>query len=82
MQIINILSLHFFIYLPWPIFAFLGSEDDIIIRSAEKDLEIIKEKAVSCQDFTTCIFDGASHTYDRHEIEIGSRILEWIKSKF
>jgi len=65
-----------------PIFAFLGSEDDIIIRSAEKDLEIIKEKAVSCQDFTTCIFDGASHTYDRHEIEIGSRILEWIKSKF
>lgn len=62
-----------------PIFAFIGSKDDIIIYSPEKDLEIMKKKAISCQNFTTKIFNGATHTYHLHETEIGESILDWIK---
>lgn len=62
-----------------PVLALLGSDDDIIIRSPEKDLKMIKEKAISCQKFTTCIFQGATHTYENHETEVGLGILDWIK---
>lgn len=61
-----------------PILAFLGEKDDIIINSLEKDLEIIKSKALSCPMFDTKIFKDANHTYDNCEEEIGNYICNWI----
>ena len=65
-----------------PILAFLGSKDDIAIRSLEEDLKLIKEKAISCPSFTTKIVQGAVHTYLGKENEVAELILGWIISTF
>lgn len=61
-----------------PILAFMGSLDDIVIRSIEDDLELIKNKALACSNFKTKIFDGANHLYDGVEEEIGLYLIKWI----
>jgi pimeloyl-ACP methyl ester carboxylesterase len=62
-----------------PIFAFMGQNDDIEIRTLEEDLELIKQKATSSTSFTTNILEGANHTYRNKEQELSLMILEWLK---
>ncbi|MDE5587200.1 MAG: alpha/beta fold hydrolase [Bacilli bacterium] len=62
-----------------PILAFMGSEDDITIRSIPEDLELIKRKASSCPNFETKIFQNANHLYETCEEYIGNDLIEWIK---
>lgn len=62
-----------------PILAFMGENDDIVIKSIEKDLELIKSKALSCNNFKTEIFGKANHTYEGCEEKIGLYLVDWIK---
>jgi pimeloyl-ACP methyl ester carboxylesterase len=63
-----------------PIFAFLGSQDDVIIKTPEKDFEILKSIAKNCPRFETYVIKGAIHVYFKHEQEVADRILEFCKS--
>lgn len=65
-----------------PILAFEGSNDDIVIRSVEEDLNLIKLKAISCPNFTISIIKNSNHIYTEKENEIAEMILNWIKSTF
>ncbi len=65
-----------------PILAFMGSNDDITIRSIPEDLELIKNKASACPDFETKIFQGANHLYETCEEEIGLYLIGWVKKQF
>ncbi len=62
-----------------PVLAFLGEHDDIVIRSLKEDLNLIKEKATECPNFTTSIVKGANHNYENRESELARLVLEWIK---
>lgn len=62
-----------------PIVAFMGFEDDIVIRSISDDLELIKRKALSCPNFETHIFQNANHLYENCEEEIGLYLTNWIQ---
>lgn len=62
-----------------PILAFMGSEDDIVIRSISKDLELIQQKALSCPFFEIHIFENANHLYENCEEEIGLYLTDWIE---
>jgi pimeloyl-ACP methyl ester carboxylesterase len=65
-----------------PILVFMGEKDDIIIKSLKEDLELLKNKATSCKNFTTAIVNNAVHTYDDEEKAVASLILKWIKKNF
>ena len=65
-----------------PILAFEGSNDDIVIRSIEQDLNLIKLKAISCPSFTSSIIKDSGHTYKNKENEVAGLINDWIKSAF
>lgn len=65
-----------------PILAFEGSNDDIVIRSVEEDLSLIKSKAIICPKFTVSIIDNSGHAYVGKENKIAEMILDWIKSTF
>lgn len=62
-----------------PILAFMGSEDDIVIRSISDDLKLIQRKALSCLSFETHIFQNANHLYENCEEEIGLYLTNWIQ---
>lgn len=61
-----------------PILTFSGSkENDYYLH-----LDLLKSKALNCEDFEYTIIDNTGHTYKNKEKEIGNIILEWIKNKF
>ena len=61
-----------------PILTFSGSnESDNYLH-----LDLLKNKAKSCNDFEYEIIENADHFYHNKENEISSFILEWIKKKF
>lgn len=45
-------------------------------------LDLLKEKATMCYDFTYRIIQETGHTYKKKESEVGQIILEWIMKKF
>ncbi len=47
-----------------PILAVYGEYDDIIIRSLEQDLDLIKQKCKSCMHFSKAVIPDAAHNYD------------------
>lgn len=61
-----------------PILTFSGSKEDELYLK----LELIKEKAINCKDFSFEIIPDTGHTYEGKEIEIAVDILKWIKDKF
>lgn len=61
-----------------PILTFSGSnETDNYLH-----LDLLKNKAKSCNDFEYEIIENADHFYHNKENEISSLILNWIKKKF
>lgn len=62
-----------------PLLAFESSLDDIIIRSVDEDLQLIKEKAISCPSFKSAIIKDTGHTYIGKEKETADLIVEWVK---
>ena len=61
-----------------PILTFSGSkETDNYLH-----LEVLKEKATSCKDFTYQIIDNADHFYHDKEVEISNLILDWLKERY
>jgi pimeloyl-ACP methyl ester carboxylesterase len=63
-----------------PILAILGEHDDVVIKSAEEDLELLKSKSEKCLSFTKEIIKGANHNYEGREKELGKKIINWVKS--
>ena len=63
-----------------PVLALLAEHDDIIIRSKEEDLSLIKSKALSCPNFSQAIIPKAGHVYDCQEESLAKQLLAWIKS--
>lgn len=62
-----------------PIFCLVGENDDIVIRTLEKDMELLGQKAINAPSFETHIIPGADHGYVGKEKEFSSKIIEWIK---
>jgi len=61
-----------------PILTFSGSlETDNYLH-----LDILKEKAKSCKDFTGKIISNTNHFYSDKEKDISNLILNWIKNRF
>lgn len=61
-----------------PILTFSGSkEEDYYLH-----LDLLKEKALSCNDFEYKIVENTGHTYKTKEKEIGELILSWTKNRF
>lgn len=61
-----------------PILGIMGENDDIAIRTLEKDLALIKSKAISCPSFTTKFIPKANHNYERQEQVFSNIVLNWI----
>ena len=61
-----------------PILCFLA-EDDNIIESPKKDLDLLKKKALNCNSFESKIFKDTDHCYENKELEVAETILNWIK---
>ncbi len=60
-----------------PILTFSGSkEEDYYLH-----LDLLKEKALSCNDFEYKIIEDTGHTYKNKETEIGNLIYNWIKKQ-
>ncbi len=61
-----------------PIFTFSGSrEEDYYLH-----LDLLKEKAIHCNNFDYKIIDNTGHTYENKELEIGNLIYKWIDKNF
>ncbi len=61
-----------------PILTFSGSnETDNYLH-----LDLLKDKAKSCNDFEYKIINNTNHFYTNKENEIGDIILDWIKNRF
>ncbi len=61
-----------------PILIFSGSnETDNYLH-----LDLLKEKAKSCNDFEYKYINDTDHFYNEKELEIGNIILNWISTKF
>ena len=61
-----------------PILTFSGSDE----TDNYLHLDLLKNKAKSCNDFEYEIIEKADHFYHNKENEISSLILDWIKKKF
>lgn len=60
-----------------PILTFSGSkEEDYYLH-----LDLLKEKALNCNDFEYKIIEDTGHTYKNKETEIGNLIYNWIKKQ-
>lgn len=58
-----------------PILTFSGAnEEDYYLH-----LDLLKEKALNCNNFEYKVIENTGHTYKLKEIEIGILILNWIK---
>ncbi|MFA5828674.1 MAG: alpha/beta fold hydrolase [Candidatus Shapirobacteria bacterium] len=62
-----------------PALAIVGEHDDIVVRSIEDDLSLLKEKAINIPSFERFILPGASHTYDNREAELSEYLIGWLK---
>lgn len=62
-----------------PMLAVMGSNDNIIIRSAREDLELLKARATRCPDFSCQIIEGANHRYMNRGRELGEEIVRWAR---
>ena len=61
-----------------PVLTFSGSnETDNYLH-----LDLLKDKAKSCNDFEYKIINNTNHFYTNKENEIGDIILDWIKNRF
>lgn len=61
-----------------PILTFSGSdEEDYYLQ-----LDLLKEKAVKCNNFESKIIENTGHTYKGKEEEIAKTIFEWIDKNF
>lgn len=61
-----------------PILTFSGAnEPDKYLH-----LDLLKEKALSCPNFTYKYIDDSGHTYKKCEIETSKVILDWIKENY
>ena len=61
-----------------PILTFSGSnEEDYYLQ-----LDLLKDKAINCNDFESQIIENAGHTYNGKEEETAKLIFEWINKKF
>ena len=59
-----------------PILTFSGSnEEDYYLH-----LDLLKEKAINCNNFEYKIIDNTGHTYNDKELEIGNLIYFWIEN--
>ena len=58
---------------------FESSNDDIIIRSVDEDLALIKEKATNSK-VTTAIIPDTGHTYQGKEQYTADIIINWINT--
>ncbi len=65
-----------------PILTMRGDQDDSAVISIEEDLNLIKEKAISCPSFEIAIIKNANHYYEKVEHEAGEYIYKWIKKHF
>lgn len=65
-----------------PILMILAENDSVIVRGAKEDLELLKEKAIKCHDFTGKVIKNATHRYVKKEAELNLNILNWIKERF
>ncbi len=64
-----------------PILAFMGECDEVIIKSAPKELALLEEKATTCPSFEKRIIPGANHAYSDKEKLVTGEILDWIKKE-
>jgi alpha-beta hydrolase superfamily lysophospholipase len=61
-----------------PILTFSGScEEDYYLH-----LDLLKDKAINCNNFEYKIIEDTSHTYNKKEEEIAKLIFEWIDKNF
>ncbi len=61
-----------------PVLTFSGSNE----TNNYLHLDLLKDKAKSCNDFEYKIIDNTSHFYTNKENEIGDIILDWIRNRF
>jgi pimeloyl-ACP methyl ester carboxylesterase len=62
-----------------PVLVLMGEYDDIVVRSLQEDMDLLREKACNTVSFTKVFLQGASHTYDNRENELSEEILKWLK---
>ena len=61
-----------------PILTFSGSKEaDYYLH-----LDLLKEKAINCNNFEYKIIENTGHTYKTKELEIGNLIFDWINKNF
>ncbi|HVI69072.1 MAG TPA: alpha/beta fold hydrolase [Magnetospirillaceae bacterium] len=63
-----------------PILGIMGEHDDIEIRDLRDDIQLIKSKATSCEDFRVEFVSGANHDYQNREEEFADIVLSWLKN--
>lgn len=61
-----------------PILAFSGANEEDYYQQ----LELIKKKAIGCQNFTGRIIEDTNHTYNHKEQITANLIKDWIKNNF
>ena len=61
-----------------PILTFSGEHEHKLYHK----MDLIKEKAISCKDFTYNIIKGTGHVYTDKEKEVADVIINWIKGIF
>lgn len=62
-----------------PMLCTLGEFDDVVIRSLDEDLALLKSKAAFCPAFLTKIIPGANHNYENQEEVFAKTLIDWIK---
>lgn len=61
-----------------PILTFSGSnEEDYYLH-----LDLLKDKAINCNNFEYKVIENTGHTYKTKELEIGNLIFDWINKNF
>ena len=61
-----------------PILTFSGSnEEDYYLH-----LDLLKDKAINCNNFEYNVIENTGHTYKTKELEIGNLIFDWINKNF
>ena len=74
----NLTSWEQFSVIDVPILTFSGSKEE----EEYLHLDLLKEKAISCKNFTYKVIENTGHTYWNKEVEIGHLIYDWIVKNF
>lgn len=61
-----------------PILTFSGSKE----KDEYLHLDLLKEKAISCKNFTYKVIENTGHTYWNKEVEIGNLLYNWVVKNF